>query len=764
MRTARLLPFLMLGFAPMAACAKQDAVGITLALGTDLVVPDDINAVALVVSNAQTGALLAAPIINPTVPSAAGRAVRFPSTIALETAFKNEGSTFSFRRGERLVSSVQIALIGLKGRTADEATVDGSAVTLRRIVTTMPEDGVHLLRLNLGTLDVGGASGSAGALAQLHAVPAIGPANALGTTASPLGNIQSTCDDPTQDLANGICAPVPVVNGDALPLFDAAQVFGGAPNGADSQAQCFDIPKCLADATPVVLDADGAVPSIGVKGFALVRADVLTTSASNAACVGDGAARRCFAPLDEPELSTTGAYTLDGTGRAKFGPGIVAALKSGKIRGLVAMQCAKTAGLPVCAPWSSVVNGNNRFATDAGLPPDASIDAAVDATVDANDAGLDSSIDAGPGPIDAGPDASDGGADAGPSFLQIQSLVALGGNDVRRISDFVVETQNGGFKDAVIIRDAAGMSEVVAVTPNAANGLNLVWPLGVPTFPAGRVAGRLSSGPIVFFSGEAATAYRVIAAVQRDAGGIVSGFNGSEATPNGICKFAAMLGPSIFDSGTTLMYSREADGHTPETPVFQNGSFPALSGAIFPDFPNNRYRVLLGASTGERYPLDLDLFGTPPQLPSPNHASPGLLAGAVRAVATVPPNFWFSQASANGELAIREVTADDIPTGRTWTVPVVPWDFNLTAPAPGMAAVSKAASTYLFSVVPDGIVAYDTAAGRPAGYVVRGSGFDARKLVAENGCVYFALWSSGTLAFSGGLTNSTPGLYQVCLP
>ncbi len=752
MRTPRLLAVLALGIVSAAACAKQEAAGLTLALGTNLVVPDDINAVALVLTNAESGALLAAPVINPTVPSPQGRAVRFPSTIALETAFESDGSTFALRRGARKVSTVQVALIGLKGTSADQAAVDGTAVTLRRVVTSMPEAGIHLLRLDLGALDLGGASGSAATLGKLRAVPALVPADNLGPARAILGDIQSTCADSGQDFVNGVCMPPAVVNGDALPLFDAAQVFGGGPSGRDARAQCFDIPKCLFDAIPIALGDDGTVVASGVKGFAIVRAEVLTTAASNASCVGDGAARRCYAPVDEPELGASGAYSVDANGVLRFGPGFLAAIKSGRIRGLVATQCAKPVGLPICAPWSSVVNGNNRFATDSGPPPDASIDATVDAS-------------APDGSSDAGVDATDPRADAGPSFLPLQSLMALGGNAGKRISDFVIETQNGGFKDAVVVRDAAGITEVAAVTPNASNVLNVFWPLGVPTFPAGRVAGRLSPGPLVFFSGENATAYRVLAAVQRDAGGIISGLNASEGTPNGVCKFAATLGPSILDSGATLMYSREANAHASETPVFQNGNFLALSGAIFPDFLNNRYRVLLGASTGDRYPLDLDLLGTPPQLATPNHVSPVALPSAVRAVAAVPPNFWFSQTGANGDLAIREVTADDNPTGRSWNVPSVPWDFNSTDPAPGMAAVSKAGPPYLFAVVPDGIVAYDATAGRPAGYVVHGNGFDARKLVAESGCVYFALWSSGPLTFSGGaFANAAPGLYQACLP
>jgi len=763
MRTLRLLPALALGVLSAAACAKQEASGLTIALGTDLVVPDDINAVAIVLTNAETGSLLAAPLINPTVPSAEGRAVRFPATLALETAFENDGSTFSFRRGARKVSTVQIALVGLKGPTADQAAKDGAAVTLRRVVTSMPESGTHLLRLHLGVLDLGGASGTAATLGQLASGAALVPAGRVQPALTVFGDVQTTCADPEQNLVDGACSAPPVLDGEALPLFDPAQVFGGAPAGSDDRAQCFDIPKCLADATPVVLDADGSVPTAGAKGFALVRAEALTTAGSNAVCLGDGAARRCFAPLDEPELGTTGAYSVDANGVAHFGAGVVAALKSGKIRGLVATSCAKTAGLPICAPWSSVVGTNNRFANDAGPAPDATVDASIDTGIDAT---IDSGIDA-DAAFDGGtPDASDAGADAGPPFLPVQSFIRLGTNDGRRISDFVIELENGGFKDAVVTRETANgqSTEVASVTTNATNPLALTWPLGTPPFPAARVVGRLAPGPIVFLSRDVATAYRVRAAPLRDAGGIVTGLNGGEASPNGACLFAGILGPTIFNSGTNLLYSRDVDGYSQEIPVFQNGSFAATAGAALPDLANNRFRVLLGGTTGDRFPLDVDLAGSPPQLANASHVSPGLVAGAVRGVAAVPPNFWISQTNGNGDLALREVSPDDAPTGREWVVPNISWDFNGMVPAPGMAAVSAGGASYLFAVVPDGIVAYDTKTSRPAGYVVRANGFEARKMVAEGGCVYFALWSSVSLNVAGGMFgNPTPGLYQVCL-
>ncbi len=58
MRTPRPRAVLALGIVSAAAYAKPEAAEITPALGADLVVPDDSNAVALVLTNAESGALL----------------------------------------------------------------------------------------------------------------------------------------------------------------------------------------------------------------------------------------------------------------------------------------------------------------------------------------------------------------------------------------------------------------------------------------------------------------------------------------------------------------------------------------------------------------------------------------------------------------------------------------------------------------------------------------------------------------------------------
>lgn len=359
MRHTRLLPLLCAAAfaAASGSCAKRDPAGITLALSTDVIVPEDIDAVALVFTNATDGRVIGAPIVRPAAPSADGRAVRFPATITLQTAFEDDDAGFGTASDQRVVESVQIALVGLK---------KDAAVTLRRIVTAMPTDGVHLLRVAIPYLDLGGATGNAAELGLARA-----PASGLLQPASyGIGGIVSTCGG-DQDRRDGVCSPIETVRGDELPLFDPRKIFGGAAAGTDPTAACFDAASCFATGSnlDIFRDASGrcvAPAPVGDFALALTRP---SASPNDAQCVLLGGEARCLAPLDAGV-----GYSLQG-GNIVLSEGICGAFARGHITGVVVgkgASCNKTPEFPICGPSSSVQNANNRHAAvaplDAGPP------------------------------------------------------------------------------------------------------------------------------------------------------------------------------------------------------------------------------------------------------------------------------------------------------------------------------------------------------------------------------------------------------------
>jgi hypothetical protein len=188
---------------PFLSCAKDPAAGIVLALQTDIVVPDGIDAVALVLSNEATGAIVGTPLTRSVV--AGSNQVRFPSTLVLETAF--DESTFSVSKARTpIVPQIRISLIGIH---SDDPTqpLRGAATVLRRVVTTMPIDGMHSLRISLEALDQG-------SVAPLGSGPATGAAFEANYR-----SIKSNCSEGAAfDRIGGARVRIPELNGDTLPL------------------------------------------------------------------------------------------------------------------------------------------------------------------------------------------------------------------------------------------------------------------------------------------------------------------------------------------------------------------------------------------------------------------------------------------------------------------------------------------------------------------------------------------------------------------
>jgi|GEM_PF-5002775 len=361
-RRAAALALPMLGILSASAlhgCSSKPAAGIVLAMTTDVIVPEDIDAVAIVFTNAETGAAIARPYVRPTAPSKAGNAVRFPSTLTLETAF--DGGTFSFGTPKRKVANVQIALVGLKGGTSPS---DGEARMLRRVTVAMPETGLSLLKLNLDLLSLGGAEGKldAGQASEL---------SVKNLTTPGLGNVRSTCSDPALDYVAGACQPPPTLAAGALPSAESP-TGNELEQAAGAEATCFDIPTSFGPNAPVekvVLNdkCELKVPS-GAYALAFERSKppVVGSNADKATCITQAGVRRCLTVLDPPDAADPFAVYAVKDGTATFAPAFCAALKNGTAVGATIpkglyLTTARAKDAPVCAPWSSVQNDNNPY-------------------------------------------------------------------------------------------------------------------------------------------------------------------------------------------------------------------------------------------------------------------------------------------------------------------------------------------------------------------------------------------------------------------
>jgi len=423
----------LVGGLAAASCAKRDPAGITLALATDVLVPDDIDAVALVFTDASDGRVIGAPIVRPAAPSPAGNVVRFPSTITLQTGFENDRPGFTASADRRLVESVQIAIVGLKG-----GGETGTAVTLRRIVTSMPTDGVHLLRVSIPYVDVGGATGDAsqiGLASRPFSSGNLSPAS-LKLASFGIGGVRSVCGD-DQDRVDGVCAPIARVDGQALPAFEAREIFGGGVSGTDPAATCFKIPECFqsGELLPIQRDPEGRCTTVAPVGdFALALARPVGTSGPTAAsCVALAGKATCLAPLD----NGTG-YSLEG-GTLVLSKGICDALQERRISGVVVAKgraCVKTPATPLCGPSSSVQNTNNPYQEAGALVVDAA----------ASDGGT-----------------GDGGADGGtPLPNALPPAARIGASEVS-ISDFVLT--GAGYVALAALPAAPTEARVVLLNP-----------------------------------------------------------------------------------------------------------------------------------------------------------------------------------------------------------------------------------------------------------------------------------------------------------
>ncbi len=734
-----------LRFAPVAAaaalaiasCAKRDPAGITLALSTDVVVPEDIDAVALVFTDASNGRVIGAPIVRAAAPSAAGNVVRFPSTITLQTRFEDDSAGFSTASDRRVIEAVQIAIVGLKG-----GTETGTAVTLRRIVTSMPTDGVHLLRVAIPYLDLGGATGDSsqlGLTSRPFSSGTLTPAS-VNLASFGIGGIRSVCGD-DEDRVDGVCTPIGKVEGQSLPSFNARKVFGGGETGTDSDAKCFKIPECFQSGELLTITVDEktkkctAVAPVGDFTLALVRKPG-AAGPTTPSCVTLGGQATCLAPLD----SGTG-YSFDGASIV-LSQGICDAFREKRISGVVAGKgaaCTKTPELPLCGPSSSVQNTNNSYQEAGALLVDA---AASDGAT------------------------GDGGAGDGGTQLPraLPPATQIGLAEVS-ISDFV-HTDLGYVALAgeplaaantrlVLLNTTAGVEKSTPVF-NA-------WPSGavaLPTygriFPAAGVVGKLSDLWVsVGLSNGGVTA-----------GGLVSLLG---ATNN-----YSIYQPPVTD----LRYPYLAHGH-----VFLNGvpqyyrttnSELCTSGVAMFEFPLcaptsvpvtaihvGAEGLFIGLKNGKVFAGNLAVYEVLGQQSNVDLIPMGISLGGVFSTdaGASRTGYVARYAAQRTTLEISRFSPSFLATGLQEQglsgliggISPPNWDDSKGETAPGFAVLNHGGIDYIFVASGDGLRVYDQSGNRYANLTDSPT---VGKIIADGNCVTYAIRAE-TIGIK-------PGLFQTC--
>lgn len=710
MRHTRLLSVLCAAAfaAASGSCAKRDPAGITLALSTDVIVPEDIDAVAMVFTNAADGRVIGAPIVRPAAPSTDGRAVRFPSTITLQTAFEDDGAGFGVASDQRVVESVRIALVGLK---------KDSAVTLRRIVTAMPTDGVHLLRVAIPYLDLGGASGNAAELG-LTRSPSLG--GTLQPASYGIGGIASVCGA-DQDRVDGVCTPISRVLGDELPRFDPRNVFGGAPAGADPSAACFDAAACFATASNLELTHDAAghciAPApVGDFTLALTRPSL---SPVDGQCVFLGGEVRCLAPLDAGV-----GYDLQ-AGNIVLSDGICGAISRGHVTGVVygkGASCNKTPELPFCNASSSVQNARNKYPALA--------------------------------PLDAGP----------PLPLPFSPPVAIG--SVEQAIVDLVPVRKG---EALILSDVEGDLQLSYLRTNISLRLGPLWgPDCTATPGVGKLFPVVPASPNV-------NRYTTAVSVQlKGCMGRIDGdflFRvdldtgvGPTASLGGALPLSAPLDAvtSITQGATTRYFAATSNRGLPRICAGTLEQLSACASAATPEFPYPQMRALLplnsatpalfaGAATGQLFQLDPTNLGAASNFglgPSPVLA---LAAGATQGYALRGGDVVLS-ANSFGTFSLDPVS------NRPATIPLTPLAQRpVPVPAskasPSLAVVAAGGVDHLFVSASDGLRVYQNS-GQRLPNLILGSDVDVRVVKALDRCVYVAAAGNGN--------GIRPGLWTSC--
>jgi cysteine-rich repeat protein len=293
----------VLGVALSSACAPDDKkAGLVLAVQTDMSIPKDVDTVEIDIS------LYGKTQFNRKF-DVGETGLHIPATLTLLPP--NEAH-----------APVTIRVLSYQNDTVR---------TLRRVVTTVPDNREALLRVPIQWLCEGQAEEVDGA-------------------------VQSTCDEGSS-CVTGSCA-TDEVDSAKLPDFDEAVVFGGATS--DGKGVCFDTVPCIASksmgAEEMGLNTDDCtVPLGGVDGAGGSEGgapEKLNFALSSGE--GEGICQKnvgCFIPLDHDE--EIGWKVESST--VKLPEAVCEKVKAGDVRLVASTACVtKTADIPPCGPWSSV--------------------------------------------------------------------------------------------------------------------------------------------------------------------------------------------------------------------------------------------------------------------------------------------------------------------------------------------------------------------------------------------------------------------------
>jgi cysteine-rich repeat protein len=305
----------------LAGCGDEEKrAGLVLALQTDMSIPKDVDTVSIEVSTYGS--------------------IRFSESYPVGKDGVHIPATLTLLPAEDASTPVTIRVLSWQ---------KGEARTLRRVVTTVPDNREATLRVPIEWLCDGQIEKDGEA-------------------------VVSSCKKEGESCVAGTCAP-DAVDSAVLPDFVPGSVFGGAT--ADGQGTCFDTSPCFANnvaASELGLDLEACTlalePSedIGAGGSALGALDPEKLNFALVAPNGDGICGDwgCFIPLDRDDET---GWSVDSS-TVKLPPAVCTRITEATAELVATTACvAKTPDTPTCGDWSTV-SGNTITVVDLDdLPP-----------------------------------------------------------------------------------------------------------------------------------------------------------------------------------------------------------------------------------------------------------------------------------------------------------------------------------------------------------------------------------------------------------
>ena len=245
--------------------------------------------------------------------------------------------TIAVIEGSTPAPVVSVEVVGI--RTPESGPAE--ARTFSKVTTTIPRERIALLRVPVQWLcDETAVDDGTGSYA---------------TSCPPIDGKEAAC-------VAGRCQLVKV-DSDALPTFDARDVFGGGESADDPLARCFDTLECFDRGVDVDRDDLGDDCTLELDDEGAHNVALRLAEGEAGICHGTGQEAPCYVPLDQDELWGW-RYEEDapeGKVRLALPPAVCDRLDNGIIEAVrVTTVCeTKTARYPTCGPWSAVTESNS---------------------------------------------------------------------------------------------------------------------------------------------------------------------------------------------------------------------------------------------------------------------------------------------------------------------------------------------------------------------------------------------------------------------